>query len=677
MKYRYEHLENYPGNEPVPSSQCKPSDASPTGYNKRQIATNTTYCYNQHRRQRSSLASQCDDRWQTEEKNGAIGPNSYVEDRRRSQGSYPNSQAGRSRARGGYVDDGDLQRQQPKAHLKAVASRSSLAVSARFGNRNYKRRSCHSRSSLVSCMNSSPSAYRSIKQSRSYKRHVSFKHQNSRGVRSDGLKLTVRNNTDRRAWVDHGNREGINRENSPNFEQPEAALPPRSRKESASIVKRRSAVVIDGRVLHSAYTGTAQSLKKKPSFLGDHEDAERRRIVSKELEEACEKAFNSSAIKSSLPSLNPVAGVGQTVSESANTTGDINFPHDIVCSSPGGRAHAVDQGLCFDSQNSNENNLPADALIRKRSDGRNTLRIFEDDENDPDKGYLDDVIEHLDRLMDSSAKFHNIEKLRAVSQGGVPLNLGGALLSAKDTPALTDYLDQEEGTDHQERRVARADFRNVSAPNPHRNLVIDFCRPSKQSMPENAALEPAPLNVRPKTVLGRSVDGMPRNETKNTIRAVNEALKFDAPISIPELRLPVAQKDIRNDGRVISNGNWSSKFVEGPESVIVRAVDEPRKKRSFMDILTGKKAAKSDKKKAKSGDEENLEYLDISTDPSADVLAVGKGTFGRRSGNMLRRLVSRDAKKELGIGSDIKKEIGFGNGSNTALTSILGKLIPC
>lgn len=622
--------------------------------------------------------SQEDHRPQTRGRNYVPGPNECVADCYCSGQPHAQPQVDRSRAsQGRYVHVQDLQRQ---PRLKVAASRSSLAATAtaavRYSNRSGERRCHRSKSSLMS---NSPSTYRSIKPSKSYKRHISFKYHNSRNVRSGKPKLTVRNDADKGIWVDAEYRQDLDREDSPKFEQPEAALRPRKRRESASITKRRSTVVIDGLVLNGGYSGAVQSLKNKTSFIRENEDAERRRMVSKELEEVCEKAFNGCGLGSSLTTLSTVKSIGYTADESINTIDASIISHAIVCSSPS--IQTPSQSLYTNTLSSTENNLPFDTPIRKRIDDINTSRISQDEKNGPEKGCLDDVIEHLDRLMDSASKLRSIDKLRAVSHGGVPLNLGRSPLNLGDTPAMMrQYLDQEE-RDHQRYLIARATLRNVSTPNPHRTPTISrHDHQSKQSIPTNMALEPAPLNVRPKSALRSPIDETPRSETRNTIHAVNEALRFDAPMPTPELRLPVDQREVQNDRSKAASGNWNTKFVGTSEPVTIKAVNEPKKKRSFMDIFTGKKNVKTDKNKDKFEDEKNLKApgtpdtpgdFGTFTHPSIDAPDTEKGTFGRRSGNALRRFVSRDTKKELGLANNTGGESA---GSNMALNSMLGKL---
>lgn len=528
-------------------------------------------------------------------------------------------------------------------------------------------------------MSNSPSTYRSIKPSQSYKRHISFKYHHSRNARSGKPRLTVRNDADKGIWVDAEYRQDLDREDSPKFEQPEAALRPRKRRESASIAKRRSTVVIDGLVLDGGYSGAVQSLKNKTTLIRENEDAERRRMVSKELEEVCEKAFNGCGLGSSLTASSTVKSIEYTADESTNTTDAGTISHAVACSSPS--IQTPSQSLYTDTLSSAENNLPFDTPIKKRSDDINTSRIFKDEKNDPEKGCLDDVIEHLDRLMDSASKLRSIDQLRAVSHGGIPLSLGHSPLNLGDTPAMMrKYLDQEE-RDHQRYLIARATLRNVSTPNPHRTPAMshhDY--QSKQPMPASMALEPAPLKVRPKSALRSPMDETPKSEARNTIHAVNEALRFDAPMPTPELRLPVDQRGVQDRSKAASGGNWNTKFMGTSEPATIRAVHEPKKKRSFMDIFTGKKNVKTDKNKDKFEDGKSLKApgtpgtpgaFGIFTHPSVDALDTEKGTFGRRSGNALRRFVSRDAKRELGLANNASGEPA---GSNMALNSMLGEL---
>lgn len=673
MKYHYEHPENYPGNEPATGSrlkqdylQRKPFERCVTAHNQHR-ADNITYHNTQHEHRESSLVSQDGHHLQTRGDDYATGPNGFLEDCHRFETAHLQSQTDRPKAsRGRYAHVQNMQPQQLKPHLKRVTSRSSLAASsARYGNRSGVRR-CHSKSSLVSYISTTPSTYKSVKPSRSYKRQINFKHHNLRNARGEKHNLAVRNGADKGVWYDAEYREYPNREDSPKFENPEPALPPRSRREPAGAAKRRSTVVIDGFVLDGCYPGAAQSLKTP--FIAENEDAEMRRMASKELEEVCERAFNGPVVSSSLATLSTVKSIGHTANELINTR-DIDSP-------------SSNQSIYTSTLSSAGNSLPSDDLARRRSDDRNTLRIFQDEENNPDKGCFDDVIEHLDRLMDSSSKLRSIEQLRSVSHGGIPLGLECSPLDLRDTPALMKkYLDEEE-RDHQRYLVARATLRNVSTPNPQRIPTMNCVDLQKMaSMAKNTALEPTPLNVRPKSVLTSSMDETPRSETRNTIRSVNEVLRFDAPMPTPELRLPIDTKDVQNDrSRVVHSGDWNSRLVEAIEPVTIDAANEPKKKRSLMDIFTGKKISKTNSKD-ESGDGKNLEVPDTpdafgtSTHPSVDALNIEKGTFGRRPGNVLRRFVSRDAKKELGLANDAGGGYGLRNGSNMALNSMLGKLL--
>lgn len=679
MKYHYEHPENYPGNELATGSklkqdyvQRKPFERGVTARSQQQ-ADNIAYHSTRHEHRESSLVSQ--DRLQTRGDDYATGPNGFIEDFHRFETAHLQSQTDRPKvSQGRYSHAQNMQPQQLKPYLKRVTSKSSLAASSvRYGSINCVRR-CHSKSSLVSYISTTPSTYRSVKLSRSYKRRISFKHHNLRNAGGDKPKSAVRSGADKGVWYGAENREYLDREDSPKFEKPEPALPPRSRREPAGAAKRRSTVVIDGLVLDGCYPGAAQS--SKIPFIAENEDAEMRRMASKELEEVCERAFNGPVVSSSFTTLSTVKSIGHTANELINTIGTNTTSRDIDSPSP-------NRSLYTSTSSSAENSLPFGDLARRRSGDRNTLHILQNEENNPDRGCFDDVIEHLDRLMDSSSKLRSIEQLRSVSYGGIPLGLEHSPLDPRDTPALMKkYLDEEE-RDHQRYLVARATLRNVSTPNPQRISTMDCVGPqNKGSMTKNTALEPTPLNVRPKSVLRNPMDETPRSETKNTIRGVNEVLRFDAPMPTPELRLPIDMKDVQNDrSGVVHGGDWNSRPAEAAEPATINAANEPKKKRSLMDIFTGKKNAKTDKNKDKSGDGKNLEVPDTpdtfgaSAHPSVDALNIEKGTFGRRSGNALRRFVSRDVKKELGLANDAGGEYGLCNGSNMALNSVLGKLL--
>lgn len=693
MKYRYEHLENYPGAEPAPAYQQPKAlyqlAATVTGRNPRQHANNLAYRGNECLRQTGSFASpKRGNNYSLPPISGNEGTveSSTITDNHYSRGSRSQDQPDRSGGSMGRHLNGDVSiHHRPGPPLRTVASRSSITNSTRYGNRSGGRRRYHSRSSLASHLSNSPSAYRPTRPSLNQKRQVSFNRQGSRNAKGDRTKLTIRNDANHEVWVDDNEQHSdLGREDTPTFEEPLAVLPPKGRKESASITKRRSAVVIDGQVLDGGYASAAQSLRM--SFLREDEEAKRRRMVSKELEEACEKAFNSSAVRSSFATLSTVKSDGTINDESIVRATDINNPSDsmdysIEVSRP---ATAIQHLYAADLDGTNTRqlpNLPPHELVRKRSDGRNTLRIFGDGENDPDKGCLDDVIEHLDRLMDSSAKLHTIEQLRAVSQGGMPLNLGGTLVNSKNHPALIkQYLDQEE-RDHQQYLVARANLRNVSTPNPHRNSTMSSHGQGRKPVSNNAKsapLEPAPLNIRPRSDR-KPMGETPRSETRATIRAVNEALRFDASMPTPELNLPIREQEVKHDGPRFVSGNWNLGCMEASELVPSKGAKDIKKKRSFLDILTGKKAAKDGKSKAKSVDEKDQKVPSTphTLGPSTfdyqptDAINIEKGTFGRRSGNMLRRLVSRDAKKELELGNENKTELGSTPGKSISFVCVL------
>lgn len=670
MKYHYEHPENYPGNEPTAGYKLKqdPPQRKPSAQNQ-QWANNPTYHNTQHEHREGSLVPQCGHRQQIKGDDCATRP--------KFEAAHLRSQADHPKAFRGKYAHVQATHQQLKPYLKKVTSRSSLAasVSVRYGNGSSGRR-CYSKSSLVSYISTTPSTYKSVKTSRSYKRQISFKHHNSRNARGDNPNLTIRNGTKKGVWDDAEYREYLDREYSPKFEKPEPALPPRGRRGTAGVAKRRSTVVIDGLVLDRCYPDGAQSLKTP--LIVENEDAEKRRIASKELEEVCERAFNGCAVSSSFATLSTVKSIGHTANENISTIGINTTSHRITRPSS-------NQSIYTSTPSSTENNPPSDDLARGRSDARSALRIFQDEENNTGKGCFDDVIEHLDRLMDSSSKLRSIEKLRPASHGGIPLGFERSPLDLGDTPTMMkQYLDEEE-RDHQRYLVARATLRNVSTPNPQRIPTMDRVDPqNKESVTKNTAPEPALLNVRPKSAL-RGLIGTPRSETRNTIRAVDEVLQFDTPMPTPELRLPIDLRNVQNDGSRVADGDkWDSRLAEAIEPATTttsNVANEPKKKRSLMDIFTGKKNTKTDKNKDKSGNWKNLEVPDTpgtfgtSINPSADVLDSGKGTFGRRSGNVLRRFVSRDAKKQLGLADDPGTESGLWDEGNMALNSVLGKLL--
>ncbi|RPB01820.1 hypothetical protein L873DRAFT_1827098 [Choiromyces venosus 120613-1] len=189
--------------------------------------------------------------------------------------------------------------------------------------------------------------------------------------------------------------------------------------------------------------------------------------------------------------------------------------------------------------------------------------------------------------------------------------------------------------------------RVVSAPQPSRNVSLASRHPNLQSdiLGRFDKFEPAPLRIRPKSVVKRQVpvdragDGSRNSRHLNQLPVVkDESTGFD-----PELILPSARADGRQSLRLV-NGETRAIAVKvnpvmsGALATVV--VDPPtkevKKKRSFFDVLKGKNKIAPEPK-----------------DPVIEEVVAGetKGTFGRRSGNLLKRWASRDAGGLLAFGS--------------------------
>lgn len=634
LEYRKQHLENYPGTEHAPGNsdlnQQSGSSLQPTksitGRAQRHSSGNAArYCQN-------DTADTGDYRPHARGKGRTTEFGDRIEDNNHNPSPTHHSSHER------YADNEDLKCQKSASHPRVIASRSSLINPMRHASRSSGRRGHHSKASLVSYMSSSPSAYRSARHSHS-KRHVSFNHHRSCSKGRSRSKLVVaRDNTNKEVWVDEESR--FDREDTPKFREPSAALLPKSRGEYAT----ESSSLSGPKVPNVRNTGGVIASRERMSFMRENEEAERRRKVSKELEEACERAFNSSVIGSSFTSLGTIKSLGDvTVDHISNATGATNSDDNA----PGtvGRATVSTQtdysGSFFGTTKRKSPNLPSELSSVKYYDGGGALQTPEDDGDVPKKGCLDAVIEHLDRLMDSSANMNGAEKLRAVSQGGKPLNMGGLPLNSRDHPNLMKkYLDQEE-IDHQKHLLTRANIRNVSAPNPQRtsHLIghdIEFA---------STSMNVAPLNICPRSTTRKPQSEMLENE--KAVRIVDEALKPDNIISVQFEGL--AQKGDPHYGyKNASSGDRNSISKEASLPVDGTIDKDIKKKRSFLGIFTGKKTVKDVKNMVKPGDNYSEVTGATSTheNRSSGATNTEKITFGKRSGNALRRFVSRDAKKE-------------------------------
>jgi len=658
MKYRYDHLENYPGT----SEERKNSQAS---------SSSTSTHLPQHRiSSRGKRAGTVARRGRHRENSSASVTGCEAVD-------YRPPTRGKPQAEPVHGDDHVNYHAREKAgdRLRSMRGRNSVAdhcsrnsvvrpgrVSSRVSATGSIRRHHHlhagktnsaggryrSRSSLVSHTSASPSLFKS---NGHFKRRVSFNHTtslNNRHARAGGS-VASKNPPQGTVWVDdeRGTRAqavGFDREDTPRFELGPEAFAPKGRKEGIDPTKRRSAFMNDGMATNGKSVRASQP-NRRAYYANEQEDAERRRMVSEELEAACDRAFGSLG---SLKTLSTVRSVCETGNTSSHTVDSAEFANLTVSSAT---ATVRTQQSRGDAGDRPLPTLPPEALIRKCSNGRSTLRIFDDDEADPDKGYLDDVLEHFDKLMERPISFAlPSNQPRAISQGGRPLNLA----SGKNTIPMPHTIEKEGiaklGAQNQGLGITRGGVggrsRVVSAP-PNRNVSLAGRHSDRRSdIPTHAdRFEPAPLRIRPKSVVNRHVpidragDGGKNSKHLSQLPVVrDESVGFD-----PELILPSAHGNERQSLKLVNDETRCIATKVNPvmsgalvATVVNPLAKEVKKKRSFFDVLKGKNKIAPEPK-----------------DPVIEEIVVGgtKGTFGRRSGGLLKRWASRDAGGLLAFGA--------------------------
>ncbi|KAG0130795.1 hypothetical protein HOY82DRAFT_579027 [Tuber indicum] len=208
--------------------------------------------------------------------------------------------------------------------------------------------------------------------------------------------------------------------------------------------------------------------------------------------------------------------------------------------------------------------------------------------------------------------------------------------------------------------------RVVSAPQPNRNVSLASRHPNRQSDNPTRVdkFEPAPLRIRPKSVVNRHVpidiagDGSRNSKRLSQLPAVkDESAGFN-----PELILPSTHGDERQSLRLANDETRTIATNVNPvmSGALATAVMEPlvkgvKKKRSIFDVLKGKSKIAPESK-----------------DPVVEEIVSGgiKGTFGRRSGNLLKRWASRDAGGLLAFGTsnDRGDTQSIGNGLTSCFT---------
>lgn len=657
MKYRYEHLENYPGTSEVRKNSQVSSSSASTHPPQHRISS------------RGKRAGTVARRGRHRESSGASVTGREAADYRPPTRGKPQAEPVHGDDRVNYharEKAGDRQHPVRGRHSIADRSRHSVVrprrVSSRVsaagsirrhhhlhaGKTNSTGGRYHSRSSLVSHTSASPSLFKS---NGHFKRRVSFNHTSSlnnrhaRAGESVASKIPLQCNV----WVDdeRGTRAqavGFDREDTPRFELGPEIFIPKGRKEGIDITKRRSAFV-DDRMATDRKSIRVSQPNQRAYHANEQQDAERRRMVSEELEAACDRAFGSLG---SLETLSTVRSICETGNTSSHTVDSAEFANLTVSSAA---ATVRTQQSRRDADDRPLPTLPPEALIRKCSNGRSTLRIFDDDEADPDKGYLDDVLEHFDKLMERPISFVlPTNQPRAISQGGRPLNLA----STNNAIPIPHTIEKEGiaklGAQNQGLGITRGGVggksRVVSAP-PNRNVSLASRHPHRQSdIPTGVdKFEPAPLRIRPKSVVNRHVpidragDGGRNSKHLSQLPVVkDESAGFDT-----ELILPSAHGGGRQSLKLVNDETRAVAVKVNPVmsgALMAPAVNplakEVKKKRSFFDVLKGRNKLAPEPK-----------------DPVVEEIIVGgtKGTFGRRSGNLLKRWASRDAGGLLAFGA--------------------------
>ncbi|PUU74304.1 hypothetical protein B9Z19DRAFT_1056399 [Tuber borchii] len=239
---------------------------------------------------------------------------------------------------------------------------------------------------------------------------------------------------------------------------------------------------------------------------------------------------------------------------------------------------------------------------------------------------------------------------RAISQGGRPLNLA----STNNTIPIPHTVEKggiaKLGAQNQGLGITRGGVggksRVVSAP-ANRNVSLASRHPNRQSdIPTRVdKFEPAPLRIRPKSVVNRHVpidragDGGRNSKHLSQLPVVkDESAGFDT-----ELILPSAYGGERQSLKLVNEETRAIAAKVNPVmsgALVAPAVNplakEVKKKRSFFDVLKGRNKLAPEPK-----------------DPVVEEIIVGgaKGTFGRRSGNLLKRWASRDAGGLLAFGA--------------------------
>jgi hypothetical protein len=179
-------------------------------------------------------------------------------------------------------------------------------------------------------------------------------------------------------------------------------------------------------------------------------------------------------------------------------------------------------------------------------------------------------------------------------------------------------------------------------------------------------IEPAPLRIRSKSVIARDNDSARAEKHRQQGQVNDDSAGFDPDLILPsscregrhsqsEVRIAKTVKLLAVDENRPVVAKVKSIMIGAPVAIVEDVpVKVVKKKRSLFELLTRKKG---EKKEQVGGKSKNI--------PEANNLAMEenieggiKGTFGRRSGNLLKRWASRDAKEMLGFGG-VNGELPF------------------
>lgn len=526
----------------------------------------------------------------------------------------------------------------------------------------------HSRSTLGSASGLSSRSLSVHRSSAHFKRRVSFNHSSNSRHRKSGTSeasMPAQMPTD---WIDDeaGTRieaVGFMRGDSPPF-APAPLVFHKGRKLGANGANKYSGAFAnegfaDGNIMITPIRGGA-------AFVREDGEEVRRRIVSQELEEACDRAFAS--VGTSIRTLNTLRSVCETTldpsvhSVDSALFGDSQLTISSAATSPG-----LDKSSYVLSYGDERPlpTLPPEALIRRCSDGR-AIDILTDSETDPDKGYLDDVLEYFDRLMERPVSARSPAIQRAISQSTRPPNMAGK--ASLTLPKILEDKKHLEGSSRSKglgvtHGGGGGQYRTVSAPQSQGNPLA-LRNPNRLSSKREPAhkMETAPQRLRSQNVMAHYGDrgyGNARGDENWQPHAVEDESRGFGP----ELILPASQgsrlrsrqgakaAELAAEGKNHGSNEKERTVMGGALEPGVKVV---KKKRSFFEVLTGRK--NDTKKEQTDGKSKKVAETKNSAARENIEVVAAKETFGKRPGNLLDRLASRDL---LGFGGVNGGAVGF------------------